>query len=83
MRPDVKVSPVLHTSPVTDMGVELTGIVAAIHAVVPDCILIIDGIRYAAHGCIDVDVCGIDGYVISPYRVFPATAMGAHGFVAG
>lgn len=70
MRPDVKVATILHTSPVSGMGMDLAGIVAAIRDVSPDCVVIVDGIQHAAHGGVDVDALGIDGYVVSPYKVF-------------
>lgn len=68
--PDTKVATILHTSPVTGMGVDLEGCAAAIRAVAPDCLIIVDGIQHAAHGRIDIDSYGIDGYVISPYKAF-------------
>lgn len=68
--PDVKVATIIHTSPVTGMGVEIGAIAAAIRKVAPDCIIIVDGIQHAAHGGIDVEAAGVDGYVISPYKVF-------------
>lgn len=68
--PDTKVATIVHTSPVTGMGVDLTAIAAAIRAVSPDCFIIVDGIQHAAHGRIDLTAYGVDGYVISPYKVF-------------
>ncbi|TNF22769.1 MAG: aminotransferase class V-fold PLP-dependent enzyme [Rhodobacteraceae bacterium] len=68
--PETAVATVLHTSPVTGMGLDLPGIVAAIRATAPDCLVFVDGIQHASHGRIDIDSYGIDGYVISPYKVF-------------
>ncbi|QCO57388.1 aminotransferase class V-fold PLP-dependent enzyme (plasmid) [Pseudorhodobacter turbinis] len=68
--PDVKVATIIHTSPVTGMGVDIAAIAQAIRKVAPDCFIIVDGIQHAAHGGIDVDAADIDGYVISPYKVF-------------
>ncbi len=68
--PDLAVATILHTSPVTGMGVDVAGIAAAIRAVAPDCLIIVDGIQHAAHGQIDIDSYGIDGYAISPYKLF-------------
>ncbi|KAF0676022.1 aminotransferase class V-fold PLP-dependent enzyme [Profundibacterium mesophilum] len=68
--PDTRVATVLHTSPVTGMGVDLPGIAAAIRATAPDCLIIVDGIQHAAHGHIDIEAAGVDGYVISPYKMF-------------
>lgn len=68
--PDVTVATILHTSPVTGMGMDIAAIAAAIRAVAPDAFIIVDGIQHACHGQIDIDAAGIDGYVISPYKVF-------------
>ncbi|MEX0286425.1 MAG: aminotransferase class V-fold PLP-dependent enzyme [Paracoccaceae bacterium] len=70
LTPDVSVATILHTSPVTGMGVDVHGIAAAIRRVAPEAIIIVDGIQHAAHGRIDIDSYGIDGYAISPYKVF-------------
>lgn len=67
---DTAVATILHTSPVTGMGMDLAGIAAAIRAVAPECFIIVDGIQHACHGHIDVAGAGVDGYVISPYKVF-------------
>lgn len=64
------VATVLHTSPVTGMGVDLAGVTKAIRKVAPQCCIIVDGIQHAAHGLIDIDSYDIDGYVVSPYKVF-------------
>lgn len=68
--PQTAVATVLHTSPVTGMGMDLEGIVAAIRAVAPECFIIVDGIQHACHGHIDVAATGVDGYVVSPYKMF-------------
>ncbi len=68
--PDVAVATILHTSPVTGMGVDVTGISKAIREVAPDCLVIVDGIQHAAHGQIDLDAYNVDGYAISPYKMF-------------
>ncbi|SDD82243.1 aminotransferase class V-fold PLP-dependent enzyme [Rhodospira trueperi] len=67
---DTRVATILHTSPVTGMGVDVAAIAAEIRAVAPDCLIIVDGIQHAAHGRIDIAGYDIDGYVISPYKVF-------------
>lgn len=68
--PDVTVATILHTSPVTGMGMDLNGIAGAIRSVAPEALIIVDGIQHASHGGIDVAAAGVDGYVISPYKVF-------------
>jgi len=70
LTPDVRVATILHTSPVTGMGVDVAGIAAAIRAAAPDAFIIVDGIQHASHGDIDIAAYDIDGYVISPYKVF-------------
>ena len=67
---DTRVATILHTSPVTGMGMDVPAISAAIRAVAPDCIIVIDGIQHAAHGQIDIASYDVDGYVISPYKMF-------------
>ncbi|MFA3916854.1 aminotransferase class V-fold PLP-dependent enzyme [Ruegeria hyattellae] len=68
--PDTNVATIIHTSPVTGMGVDVAAVAAAIRAIAPEAIIIVDGIQHAAHGRIDIDSYDIDGYVISPYKVF-------------
>jgi selenocysteine lyase/cysteine desulfurase len=68
--PDVTVATILHTSPVTGMGMDLPAIARAIREVAPEAHIIVDGIQHASHGGIDVAAAGVDGYVISPYKVF-------------
>lgn len=67
---NTKVATIIHTSPVTGMSVDVKSVAATIRKISPDCIIIVDGIQHAAHGALDVDGCDIDGYVISPYKVF-------------
>ena len=54
------------------MGVDVASIAKAIRAVAPECFIIVDGIQHAAHGHLDIQSYGIDGYVISPYKMLPA-----------
>ena len=68
--PETRVATIIHTSPVTGMGVDVAGISKTIRSISPDCIIIVDGIQHAAHGDIDIDAYNIDGYAISPYKVF-------------
>ncbi len=68
--PNTVVATILHTSPVTGMGVDLAACAKAIRAVAPGCLIIVDGIQHAAHGRIDLTHYDVDGYVISPYKVF-------------
>ncbi|WP_370207285.1 aminotransferase class V-fold PLP-dependent enzyme [Pararhodobacter marinus] len=70
MTPDVAVATILHASPVTGMGMDVAAISKAIRAVAPDCVIIVDGIQHAAHGQIDLAAYDVDGYVISPYKMF-------------
>ena len=67
---DTVVATIVHTSPVTGMGVDVAACAKAIRAVAPECFIIVDGIQHAAHGRIDLAAYDIDGYVISPYKVF-------------
>lgn len=75
MTPDVAVATIVHASPVTGMGMDVAAISAAIRDVAPDCFIIVDGIQHAAHGQLDLDSYNVDGYAISPYKVFSR-----HGF---
>lgn len=68
--PDTQVATILHTSPVTGMAVDVASIAATIREVAPDAFIIVDGIQHACHGHIDIQSYDIDGYVISPYKVF-------------
>lgn len=67
---DTRVATIVHASPVTGMAVDVAAIAAAIRSIAPDCITIVDGIQHAAHGALDIDSYGVDGYVISPYKMF-------------
>lgn len=70
MTPDVRVATILHTSPVTGIANDVAGITAAIRAVAPEAFVFVDGIQHASHGRIDIASYDIDGYVVSPYKVF-------------
>ena len=76
--PDTRVATILHTSPVTGMGMDVAAISAAIRAVAPDCFIIVDGIQHAAHGALNLASYQVDGYAISPYKMFSR-----HGFGYG
>jgi len=67
---DVRVVSIVHTSPVTGMTVDLEKITKEVRNVTPDCIIIVDGIQHSSHGAIDVQKYNIDGYVVSPYKMF-------------
>jgi cysteine desulfurase/selenocysteine lyase len=73
--PDAQVVTILHTSPVTGMGMDVAAIAKAVRAVAPNAFIIVDGIQHAAHGQLDIASYDIDGYVVSPYKVFSR-----HGF---
>lgn len=68
--PDTTVATILHASPVTGMGMDVAAIAQVIREVAPDCFIIVDGIQHAAHGQLDLDSYSVDGYAISPYKVF-------------
>lgn len=68
--PDTRVATIIHTSPVTGMSTDVKAIAAAIREVSPECFIIVDGIQHAAHGGLSIDQYNIDGYAISPYKVF-------------
>lgn len=67
---DTVVATIVHTSPVSGMGVDVAACAKVIRAKAPDCLIIVDGIQHAAHGDIDLAALDVDGYVISPYKVF-------------
>ncbi len=67
---EVVVATVVHTSPVTGIGVDLKNLTKGINEKNPNCLVIVDGIQHAAHGNINISNYHIDGYVISPYKVF-------------
>ncbi|MDA9226529.1 aminotransferase class V-fold PLP-dependent enzyme, partial [bacterium] len=70
MTPDVAVATVLHASPVTGIGMDVAAISKAIRSIAPECMIIVDGIQHAAHGQMNLASYDIDGYAISPYKVF-------------
>ncbi|WP_171124621.1 MULTISPECIES: aminotransferase class V-fold PLP-dependent enzyme [unclassified Ruegeria] len=70
LTPDVRVATIVHASPVTGMGMDVAAIARAIRDISPDCFIIVDGIQHAAHGQLDIDGYRVDGYAISPYKVF-------------
>ena len=78
MTPEVRVATIIHTSPVTGMGVDVAAVAAAIRKVSPECYIVVDGIQHASHGHIDIAAAGIDGYAVSPYKVFSR-----HGYGVG
>lgn len=78
LTPDLRVASIVQTSPVTGMAVDVAAIAAAIRAVAPDCLIFVDGIQHASHGHVDIQSYGIDGYAISPYKVFSR-----HGYGVG
>lgn len=67
---NTQVATILHTSPVTGMDVDVKAIAKVIREKSPNCFIIVDGIQHAAHGAMNIDDYDIDGYVISPYKVF-------------
>lgn len=67
---DTRVACILHASPVTGMGMDVAAISAAIRAVAPECYIVVDGVQNAAHGTLDIDSYDVDGYAISPYKMF-------------
>ncbi len=70
MTADVAVATILHASPVTGIGMDVGAIAKAIRAVAPKCFIIVDGIQHAAHGQMNLEAYDVDGYAISPYKVF-------------
>jgi len=67
---NIVVATIVHTSPVTGIGVDIKNLTNGIKDKNPDCLVIVDGIQHAAHGDINIADYKIDGYVISPYKVF-------------
>ena len=70
VNPDTRVVTILHASPVTGISVDLEAISKAVHLIAPEAFIIVDGVQYAAHGGINIDQYKIDGYVISPYKMY-------------
>ena len=68
--PDTRVVTILHASPVTGISVDLEAISKAVHSISPEAFIIVDGVQYAAHGGITIDQYNIDGYAISPYKMY-------------
>ncbi len=68
--PDTRVVTILHASPVTGISVDLEAISKAVHSISPEALIIVDGVQYAAHGGIMIDQYNIDGYAISPYKMY-------------
>ena len=75
--PDTAVATIIHSSPVTGMDIDVGAIAKAIRSVAPDCLIIVDGIQHAAHGQIDLTAYGVDGYALSPYKMFSRHGYGA------
>ena len=76
--PEVRVATIIQTSPVTGISVDVTAIAAAIREKSPECFMIVDGIQHASHGHIDLAAYDVDGYAVSPYKVFSR-----HGYGVG
>lgn len=76
--PDVRVATIIQTSPVTGISVDVMDVAAAIRETSPECFIIVDGIQHASHGHIDLAAYGVDGYAVSPYKVFSR-----HGYGVG
>ena len=70
VNPDTRVVTILHASPVTGISVDLEAISKAVHSIAPEAFIIVDGVQYAAHGGINIDQYKIDGYAISPYKMY-------------
>ncbi|MEM6939108.1 MAG: aminotransferase class V-fold PLP-dependent enzyme [Pseudomonadota bacterium] len=70
LHPEVRVATILHTSPVTGIANDVAEIAATIRAAAPEAFIIVDGIQHASHGAIDIYSYNIDGYVVSPYKMF-------------
>jgi len=70
LTPGTAVATIIHASPITGMHVDVAEIAAEVRRVAPDCFIIVDGIQHAAHGLVEIDSYGIDGYVVSGYKLF-------------
>ena len=70
LTPSTAVATIIHASPVTGMHVDIASIAAEIRRVSSECFIIVDGIQHAAHGNVDIDAYGVDGYVVSGYKLF-------------
>ncbi|WP_068301716.1 aminotransferase class V-fold PLP-dependent enzyme [Pararhodobacter sp. CCB-MM2] len=78
LRPDIRVASIIHTSPVTGKSTDVKAITAAIREVAPNAIVLVDGIQHACHGPVDVTDYDVDGYALSPYKMFSR-----HGYGVG
>ena len=67
---DTRLVTILHASPVTGISVDLEAISKAVQSISPEALIIVDGVQYAAHGGITIDQYNIDGYAISPYKMY-------------
>ena len=67
---DTRLVTILHASPVTGISVDLQAISKAVHSIAPEALIIVDGVQYAAHGGIKINHYKIDGYAISPYKMY-------------
>lgn len=67
---EIRVVTIVHTSPVTGMSVDVAAIARVVRTISPDCLIVVDGIQHASHGTLDLASYDVDGYVISPYKVF-------------
>lgn len=67
---DVRVATILHTSPVTGIANDVTAIAKTIRETAPEAFIFVDGIQHASHGRVDIAAYDIDGYVVSPYKMF-------------
>ena len=70
VNPDTRIVTILHASPVTGISVDLEAIATTIRSIAPEAFIIVDGVQYAAHGGIKIDKYNIDGYAISPYKMY-------------
>lgn len=78
LRPDIRVASIIQTSPVTGRTVDVAAVAQAIRDVAPEAFIIADGIQHACHGPVDVEGYGVDGYALSPYKMFAR-----HGYGVG
>lgn len=67
---DVRVATILHTSPVTGITNDVAAIAKTIRETAPEAFIFVDGIQHASHGRVDIAAYDIDGYVVSPYKMF-------------
>ena len=74
-----RVVTIVHASPVTGMGTKISEISRIVRKK-SSAFIIVDGIQHAAHGGIDVESYDIDGYVISPYKMFSDMVLVSCGY---